>query len=243
MGTSRLASLGDLAAGATSRAEQLAEVLEERVVSLGLSPGDLVGTLEEIRAGSGLSRPTVSEAVRLLRDRGVLLIKPGRGGGLFVADQGPVVRLRRTLLKVTEDPGTVADAVELRDRLELLIDLGAARHRSSSDVVDLRRLLMVLERASDWPAFMAANWALHERIAAICPNAMARAVYTGTLGHLSSASATCDHDLDGSAYRAERQAAHVDLVDSIAGGDEARVRAAVARHSGSAPSASEEDPT
>ena len=33
----------------------------------------------------------------------------------------------------------------------------------------------------DWSAFMAANWALHERIAAVTPNGLARAVYVGTI--------------------------------------------------------------
>jgi len=51
---------------------------------------------------SGFSRPTVNEAVRLLRDRRFVLIKPDRDGGLFVAARGPVIRLRHTLLSVNE---------------------------------------------------------------------------------------------------------------------------------------------
>ena len=34
---------------------------------------------------------------------------------------------------------------------------------------------------ADWTAFMAANWSLHERIAAITPNSLARGVYVGTI--------------------------------------------------------------
>ncbi|MEW9552227.1 FadR/GntR family transcriptional regulator [Nonomuraea sp. NPDC050783] len=222
--------------GARTRAEQLAAALDERIRARRLAPGDPVGTLESLRAETGLAYATVSEAVRLLRDRGVLEIRPGRGGGLFVADRGPVVRLRHTLLSVAEEPGTVADAIELRDHLEALIDVGAARHRTADDVTDLRRLLGELRAAPDWDAFMRANWALHERIAAISPNAMARAVYTGTLGHLGAASPHLSDDGgtgDGTAaagYRAGRYQVHADLVEAIAAGDEAAVRAAVARH-------------
>jgi GntR family transcriptional repressor for pyruvate dehydrogenase complex len=216
--------------GVRTRAEQLAAALDERIRSGGLAAGDPVGTLESLRAESGFAYATVSEAVRLLRDRGVLEIRPGRGGGLFVADRGPVVRLRHTLLSVEEEPRTVADAIELRDHLELLIDAGAARHRNEKDVTDLRRLLRRMGAARDWDTFMHANWALHERIAAISPNAMARAVYTSTLGHLHSASSRLDDDPSAVAYRNDRYQVHVDLVDGIASGDESAVRAAVARH-------------
>ncbi|NUO99689.1 MAG: FadR family transcriptional regulator [Nonomuraea sp.] len=222
--------LAGVGQGARTRAEQLAAVLGERIRERGLAPGEPVGTLESLRAETGLAYATVSEAVRLLRDRGVLEIRPGRGGGLFVADRGPVVRLRHTLLSVAEEPGTVADAIELRDHLEELIDVGAARHRTAHDVTELRGLLRGLRAAPGWDAFMRANWALHERIAAISPNAMARAVYTGTLGHLGAASSRFDDDAAAAGYRAERYQVHADLVEAIADGDEAAVRAAVARH-------------
>ena len=223
--------LHDLAtAAAPSRAEQLAAAVERRVREEDLVPGSPLGTIDDLQRASGYSRPTVGEAVRLLRDRGVVRIKPGRGGGLFVAERGPVVRLRHTLLSVDEEPTTVVEAIELRDHLELLIDLGAARCRSEQDVADLRRLVAELGDAADWQAFMRANWALHERIAAICPNAMARAVYVGTLGHITGSSASYADGADSASYRARRHRVHVDLVDAIASGDERRVRAAVAAH-------------
>ncbi|MBA2951216.1 FadR/GntR family transcriptional regulator [Streptomyces himalayensis] len=219
--------LAGLRAPGGTRAEQLAAALESRI--RGLNPGSPVGTIEEIRQESGLARATVSEAVRLLRDRGVIVIRPGRGGGLFVADQSPVVRLRHTLLGVAGEPGTVADAIELRNHLEELIAVGAARCRGEDDLPPLRSCLDDMEAAPDWDAFMRANWALHERIAQLCPNAMARAVYRGTLGHLTSSTARAA-DRDADAYRARRLRIHADLVEAIAAGDEDAVRAAVARH-------------
>ncbi|MBA4863112.1 FadR family transcriptional regulator [Streptomyces sp. PSKA54] len=219
--------LAGLSAPGGTRAEQLAAALESRI--RGLNPGSPVGTIEEIRQESGLARATVSEAVRLLRDRGVIVIRPGRGGGLFVADQSPVVRLRHTLLGVAGEPGTVADAIELRNHLEELIAVGAARCRGEDDLPPLRACLDDMEAAADWDAFMRANWALHERIAQLCPNTMARAVYLGTLGHLTSSTARAA-DRDADAYRARRLRIHADLVEAIAAGDETAVRAAVARH-------------
>ena len=214
-----------------SRADLLAADIDERIRSQNLGPGTLVGTLEDLREQTGFAKSTVSEAVRLLRDRGVLEIRPGRGGGLFVAHRGALVRLRHTLLEVDEEPTTVVDAIELRDHLETLIDVGAARCRTDEDVADLRAAVARMGGATDWDGFMKANWELHLRIAKICPNTMARAVYSGTLGHLSASSSHVLDDKSAStAYRNERHAVHVELVEAIASGDQARVGAAVERH-------------
>ena len=232
-----VADAGLKLAAPRSRAEHLAAALEERIRAQGLGPGAMVGTLPSLRDETGYARATVSEAVRLLRERGVLEIRPGRTGGLFVADAGPVVRLRHTLLTIDEQPTAVMDAIELRDHLEELIDVGAARCRTDADVADLRACLGRMEAATDWDGFMRANWALHERIAAVSPNAMARAVYVGTLGHLSSSASSRfdDDEAAAAAYRADRLGVHADLVDAIAGGNLDTVRQAVARHNHSTP--------
>lgn len=214
-----------------TRAEQLAAVLDERIRGGDYAPGELVGTLDSLRSETGFGYATVSEAVRLLRDRGVLEIRPGRGGGLFAAETGPAVRLRHTLLGVTENAAAVADAIELREHLELLIDAAAARHRTDGDVSDLRKLLAAMKSAATGAEFIRLNWALHERIAVICPNEMARAVYIGTLGHLATTSPRID-DSDAKGYRLKRYRIHVALVDAIASGDESTVREVVSRHNG-----------
>lgn len=217
---------------ARSRADLLADLISERIQVAALGPGASVGTLDDLREQTGYARATVSEAVRLLRDRGVLEIRPGRGGGLFVAASTPVVRLRRTLLSIQEQPTAVMDAIELREHLELMIDLSAARCRTTSDIAELRRLLAGMEASGTWPEFMAANWMLHERIATVCPNEMARAVYIGTLGHLTSSTT---REVAGGlglqrSYQCERYEVHAQLVEAIAGADEDAVRDAVRRH-------------
>src|SRR6195952_1246368 len=194
-----------------TRAEHLAADLEVRIQRQGSPAGSSVGTIEDLRTESGFARATVSEAVRLLADRGVLIVRPGRGGGLFVADQGPVVRMRRTPLPRAHHATEVADAVELRNHLEELIDLGAARTCGESDAATLRAGLRAMRDAEDWAGFLRANWSLHERIAALCPNAMARAVYTGALGHLDGTTPRLDADADEvAAHRDRRVQGHRD---------------------------------
>ncbi|OBJ81805.1 GntR family transcriptional regulator [Mycobacterium sp. 1245852.3] len=212
-----------------TRAQQLAAALDLRIRDQDLQTGDAVGTLESLRAETGFAYSTISEAVRLLCDRGVLDVRPGRGGGLFVANPTSVVRLRHTLLEAS-NPVDVADAIELRDHLELLIDVAAARFSTDKDINDLRAHLDTMAAAPSWDAFVRTNWALHERIAAIGPNAMARAVYLSTLGPLRATSTQFDSERAFAKYRTARLRIHVDLVDAIAAGDERRVRKLVARH-------------
>jgi DNA-binding FadR family transcriptional regulator len=231
--SSSAATLGPLRVGAPrTRAETLAARLEQQITTAGLQPGDYIGNLDELRADTGFARSTVSEAVRLLRERGMLEIRPGRGGGLFVAQPNPVIRLRHTLLTVRDEPSSVMDAIAVREALEELISRDAARYRDDADIGDLKKLLTRLQHATkSHDSFMRANWKLHERIASISPNTMASAVYKGTLGYISSSSAQFDQDdSERSAYFTQRYQVHEELIQAIVGGDDNAVVAAVKKH-------------
>lgn len=220
------------ASSTPTRAESLAAEIETEVQSGRLASGHAFGTLDDLRARCGFARSTVSEAVRLLSDRGVLEVRPGRGGGLFVAASTPVVRLRRMLLRVRESATPVNDAIVVRDALECPIDCEAARHRDAADVADLRRLLLVLEQSSgDAELFMRANWALHERIAAITANELLSATYLGTTRFIADSATRIETD-EPRAYLVHRIAVHVELVEAIIAGDVARTTVAVAAHNG-----------
>ena len=213
-----------------SRAEQLADALVERIQGENLQSGDPLGTVRDLCEWSGYSKPTVNEAIGLLRSRGFLIVKQGRGGGIFVANLGPAVKLRHTLLSVQHDAGVVADAIELREHLEFLISSNAAIHRTDSDVAEMFELLERMEAAKRWDRFIAANWALHQRIAEACRNTMARAVYIGTLGHLGGSHAVYADKSDIKLYLNKRFKIHQQLVEAIKEGDIAAVERAVKLH-------------
>lgn len=216
-----------------TRAEALVEAIEERIERERLGPGARLGTKEDLRAESGFARATVNEAVRLLESRGRVAVKPGRGGGLYVAAASPIVRLRQTLLTVGGAASTVADAIAMRDALEPLVATDAARHRTRRDITALRTGLKSLERAtSSTDAFMRANWALHERIAQITPNQMLQGVYLGLTRCIADHAISADSD--DPAHRTQhlrrRLAVHDELVEAIASGDVERTKTAVERH-------------
>lgn len=216
-------------------AQHLASEIEKSIGTRGLRSGDRIATMEELRAQTGYGRATIGETARLLTERGTVQVRPGRGGGLFVAQSSPVVRLRQTLLTVPQGATTVADAIVVRDALEEPIVLDAAACRTDQDIRELESCLDAMRRAGDdLEQFLHANWTLHERIAAVTPNELARAMYVGMLRCIAELSVRADREAASTPpeYLAQRMATHEELVAAIRSGDAERARAAVAAHRG-----------
>jgi GntR family transcriptional repressor for pyruvate dehydrogenase complex len=214
-------------------AQHLATEIEAMIGTRGLRPGDRISTMEELRAQTGYGRATIGETIRLLAERGSVEVRPGRGGGLFVAQVSAVVRLRQTLLTVPQGATTVAHAIAVRDALEELIALEAAANRTEQDVRELQACLETMRGADrDLEQFLQANWALHERIAAIVPNDLARAMYVSLMRCIAELSVRANHEAPSAGYLAERMAVHDELVAAIAAGDNDRVKAAIEAHRG-----------
>jgi GntR family transcriptional repressor for pyruvate dehydrogenase complex len=222
---------------AQTRANVLASEIEHQILEREFKPGELIGTIDSLRERSGFARSTVAEAIRLLADRGLAEIRPGRGGGLFATAAGPMVRIRHTLLAVTDAPGSVAEAVAVREALEVLIDVDAAEHRTAADITDIKRGLAKLTTAATkgTTVFLLANWDLHERIALISPNQTASALYLSMTRFVREHAVAATHD-ESPESAAEwldiRLAAHTELVDAIVAGDVARTKRAVDKHAG-----------
>ena len=216
-------------------AQQLATEIEKSIVDRSLQPGDRIATMDELREQSGYGRATIGETARLLSERGSVEVRPGRGGGLFVAPQSPAVQIRRTLLMAPQGGSTIGDAIAVREALEELIALDAAGHRTPDDIIDLRAAMSEMQAVgADWSAFMAVNWSLHERIAAITPNSLARGIYLATIRAVAELPVhpQTDNDEDAANYLSERTAIHAQLVDAIASGDPEQTRRAVEAHRG-----------
>ncbi|RFA13218.1 hypothetical protein B7R22_13700 [Subtercola boreus] len=220
-----------------TRANVLASEIEQQILDREFKPGELIGTIDSLRARSGFARSTVAEAIRLLADRGLAEIRPGRGGGLFATAAGPMVRIRHTLLAVTDAPASVAEAVAVREALEVLIDADAAKHRTSADIADMKRLLARLNTAAakGTTPFLLANWDLHERISLISPNQTASALYLSMTRFVREHAVAAMHDdapESADEWLHVRVETHAELVAAIIDGDVSRTRKAVAKHAG-----------
>jgi DNA-binding FadR family transcriptional regulator len=213
-----------------SRAEDVVFYVESAIEQRGLRPGDHIGTRADLRDETGVARATVNEAIRLLQERQRIAVRPGPGGGLFVAAADPVVRLGRTLLTVHAEPSAVAGAIEVREQLEPLVAAHAAQHRTAKDGRELKSLIAAMSKnLDDISKFVSLNWDLHTRIAAISPNGVLRGTYVGLYEFVNQVSLVNPQPRDA-VYMQQRMKVHQELVDAILAGDVAAAHRAAEAH-------------
>lgn len=210
-------------------AVRVARLLEEEITSSGGKPGDFIGRRQELAARFSVAPATLGEAIQLLRSRGVVDAKPGPGGGIFVADRSPFMRLSDQLLSLREGQATVADCLRVLDALDAPVLHDAVDFATEADVEDVRLLAERLEASWGTPRSAAANWALHARIAQITPNELLRSLYTNLVDYI------IEEELVGATAptTAERLRTHLDLAAAIVSHDHGLATSALERHRGS----------
>lgn len=214
----------------SSRADYVGDQIRLRIQREKLRSGSRLGSKRDLREEYGVAPATVNEALKLLSARQLVEVKPGPSGGVFVADPSPLVRLGHKVLSLGSDAITASDCLVVREALEPVIIVDAARHASRRDVADLRHALSDLEASADVPVdYLRRNWQLHVRIAEITPNAILRNYYLGVMEFLRTQVADVLPD-DPARGFAEGVAVHGALVDAIAAGDVTAVDGVVARH-------------
>jgi DNA-binding FadR family transcriptional regulator len=199
------------------------------------TPGDRLGSKDQLRAQCGVSVGTFNEAIRLLQARGLVTVRPGPGGGLFAAEQSPMVRLGNSVLALDAEQTSVADAVRIRDALDPLMIEDALWHASPADIARMQaqvRRMYDAVTANDPDAFIRANWGLHARIAEVSPNVMLRSLYSSLLdiieSHTLSVLPVTEQPLPE--YIAQRYQLHASLVEEIAARDAGQALHLIAEH-------------
>ncbi len=162
--------------GVGNRAEQIAERIAELV--RGALPGSRLGYKHELRHLCGGSVGTFNEALRLAQSRGLIVARPGPGGGVFVADRPTPSGRARVSWDGAAVP--VAEAVRIRDALEPLVVEDAIWHASPADIASLRTVVhRAGEAAAGHDVRMFVQWDrdLHAAMADLSPHAALRGMY------------------------------------------------------------------
>ncbi|HEX3240844.1 MAG TPA: FCD domain-containing protein [Solirubrobacterales bacterium] len=110
--------------------------IAERVRLGELSEGERLPSERELAAAMQISRPTLREAVRVLADAGVLSVRPGSGGGIFVASGYVPIGLIQAKSEMRLDE--VAGVIEARRLLEPRVAQLAAVHAREDDFARLQ---------------------------------------------------------------------------------------------------------
>jgi GntR family transcriptional repressor for pyruvate dehydrogenase complex len=128
--------------------EQIVEQIEQRVLDGVLIPGDKLPSERELCEQFGVSRTVVREAVRALREKGLVDIQPGRG--TFITN-GTSEAMRNTLglvFKVGQDSAQT-DLIQVRAILEPEFAALAAENATQWDIVELQVAIAAMDKVLD----------------------------------------------------------------------------------------------
>ena len=144
-----------------SRAEVVAAHVEDELLAARLPVGAHLGRRAEFMTRFGISPTIMNETLRILRDRGLVGVRSGPGGGIFVASMPPQVRLGAMDLWFTRGQTHPLDLFEARVHLEESLTPLAFERADDRDITALVDAQDQLSRAGDARGYLEGIMRLH----------------------------------------------------------------------------------
>jgi DNA-binding FadR family transcriptional regulator len=202
------------------------EIVARRIAEIAetLPSGARLGSKAEVQALVDVSAGTLNTTLRLLQSRGLIRVKSGPGGGIFVTEQSSIARLGDAVLQLDSNAVNIPDAIQVRNGLEYEIVNDACIYGTREDIAELTLILEDMRRAfndNDEDGFVRINWGLHRRIAQISRNGTLKSLYLGLLDFIESHTLrVVAHSGQGlHEFHEKRLQIHADLVKVIADRD------------------------
>lgn len=196
------------------------ETLRKRIFAEKPEPGSRLTSEAELTAEFGLGRVTVREAVRMLERDGLVEVKRGPEGGIFVRYPDGRQLSEAFALLFTIDGTTLGEFADFRTEVEPRV----ARLAAENATLEQRREITEIARAEA----AGESWAdIHAAIAAACGNG----VYSLVLQALHVSLET--HFRQDRITRADREGthhAHTRLAEAIAKSDGAAAERVMRKH-------------
>ena len=164
--------------------EQIVQQIEESIVRGDLKPGDQLPAERELAQRFGVSRTAVREAVKALREKG--LVEAYSGRGTFITD-GTTQAVRQSLdlmVKIGQPEGS-KHLAEVRAILEPEIAALAAERIQESELAAMREAVAVMNRSGQDPqAFIEADLDFHLALAEGAANPLILSLLDSIVGPL-----------------------------------------------------------
>jgi GntR family transcriptional regulator, transcriptional repressor for pyruvate dehydrogenase complex len=164
--------------------EQIVQQIEESLLNGTLKTGDQLPAERDLAQRFGVSRTAVREAVKALREKG--LVEAYSGRGTFITD-GTSQAVRQSLdlmVKIGQPEGSQYLA-ELRAILEPEIAALAAARAQESDMITMREAVAVMDRAGRDPdAYIEADLDFHLSLAEAAANPLILSLIDSIVGLL-----------------------------------------------------------
>jgi len=137
--------------------DQIAEVIQERIFRDHLRIGTNLPSEQALAQEFQVSRTVVREALRILEISGLVKIKKGPTGGIFVSNSyhAPIRKSLRNM--VASGEMTIDHLFDVRLLIEPHIAKEAALHATESDILKLQQLLQDSAQHLDAPVHLKKN--------------------------------------------------------------------------------------
>jgi DNA-binding FadR family transcriptional regulator len=210
---------GEPAPDYDSRPEAIRRTIEARILEGKMRPGDRLGLKSELQKEFDVAGPTIAQALTLLTNDGLISMRRGPGGGIFVERSRPVLR-RGTRRLAMGTAQSLAENIELREQINPLLAVSAARagDRPDAAVGRLREIAGALAGAA--PSFETQRriWAGFHELVVLADNELLCHVYVDLLDAAEAMIVDVDFPTEGIEGDQERQriAAHASMFLAVA---------------------------
>ena len=222
-----LQQISPFRADGATKAQEIAGKLEALILESQLEAGAFLATKEDLRRRFEVSPATMNEAIRILESCGLIVMRPGVKGGIFIATSSLRIALRRTLLELIRPPVPLQECWVVFKWLERLVLMEAVNNVTDDAVLELNHLLDKIAASLGQPAeSLKWSWRLSQKIAEVGSNCVLTAIYTALLKVIEGESEQpwrppCHTGL------AEAVATYRRVVEAIASKDEQRLFSAL----------------
>ncbi len=147
----------------------IADRLQDHILRNELSAGTSLPTEFELMKQYGVGRSAVREAAKVLVQRGLVDVRPGKGMTVSAPLGDAVTKQLITHLRMSQ--ASPAQLFEVRELLETAIARSAAIHRSEEDLAELRRILLEADIVPENSAtYMQLDLGFHQGLARATKN-------------------------------------------------------------------------
>lgn len=155
--------------------ESIIQQVEAAILKGNLAVGDRLPSERELQGLLDVSRNTLRESLRVLEQKGLIEVRKGNRGGIFVKEINADSMAESLGLFVQSQRITMEQISEFRQDLEGLVTRRAALQGASKRMSDVDRLLeraedLARKGPSEWDAFMQTDRDIHLALAQLAGN-------------------------------------------------------------------------
>lgn len=166
--------------------EAAIDIILEQIEGTNLRSGDRLGTQTTLAETLGISRPTLRQSLRVLERAGVLEVKPGSNGGIFVATE--MIPIEALSGGVAREEAAINELLQARRLLEPVAYELAVSAATDADFAEIERSIQLGWRHLHEPRLVIrADAVFHRAMARACHNSVLARALMGIYRELAPA--------------------------------------------------------